>query len=255
MRLRIRYGEVIAELIEPISTPSKNHCIIVLPGLPNQPRNEEFAENLANEGFYVLQPRYIGSWESYGSFSIENCLKTLKESIKMIKKGEALELFNNKKINFLCNKISIISSSFGSAIALSFPEADNYVCLCPLLDLEQHSKDKSKKEQDLGYLTGFLKRGWENAFRGFNEQDWESFTKGNSKVNPYSFIDKFKGKNILLIHGTKDEVVHYSRTTKFAEKVEAENNVSLKIVEGAGHGSALAKIVSLDVIDFLKNCN
>ncbi|MBU1252382.1 MAG: S9 family peptidase [Nanoarchaeota archaeon] len=250
MRLRIHYGDVIAELIEPIGE-SKNHCVIVLQGLPNQPRNEEFGNNLAKEGFHVLQPRYIGSWESYGDFSLENCLKTLIESVKMIRKGEVLEVFNNKKINISCDKISIISSSFGSAIAMSFPEVDNYVCLCPLLNLKQHSKDESKKEQDLIYLVGFLKRGWENAFRGFNEKDWESFVSGKSKVDPYKYLDKFEGKNILLIHGTNDEIVHYSRTVEFAKKLKDKNNIDLNLVKGAVHGSALAKLSSKEVVNFL----
>lgn len=256
MRYRFKEKEIIYELIEPPQNKNFKKGVIVFPGLPNQPRNDDFGDNLASEGLYVLQPRYIGSWESYGQFSLNNCLKTIIEAEKFFMRGEAAECWANKNIKWNIDEIVILSSSFGSSIVLSALEkikTKRIICLCPLTDLFKHNSIKTEPEQDLKVLGDFMVSGFENAFRGFNLPEWAEFIKGNSKVNPIAHTSKIKNKEILLIHGDKDDVVHFSRTQEFYNQIKNKNTAEIKIYPGIGHGKKLRDVSLSFIVDRIKN--
>ncbi len=246
----MRGGDIIYELVEPPAGKNLQIGIIVFSGLPNQPRNEDFGDDLAAEGFYVLQPRYIGNWESYGQFTLGNCIKTVLDSETFFLKGNAKELWAQKGIHWRINTIFLLSSSFGSSVVLSaLPKikSKNIICLCPLTNLNKHHSDSSIKEQDLSTLGGFIQRGFENAFRGFNQKEWAQFIQGNSEVNPIRHAAKVIGKNILLIHGTEDDTVNISRTEEYYQKIKNKNKTLFKKYPGIGHGKKL-RTASYDFI-------
>jgi len=254
MRYRIKSKEVVYDLIEPPGDKNLKKGIILFPGMPNQPRNED-SDTFASEGFYVLEPRYIGSWESYGEFNINNCIKTVIEAEKLFQKGFAIECWENKKLKWDINEIIIVSSSFGSSIVLSIAhelKTKKYVCLAPLTNLKKHNKDKKIEEQDLKQLGLFIKRGFENAFRGFNLSDWSKFIHGKSKASPIDVADLLKNKNIFLAHGKKDSVIHYSRTQEYYNKIKDKNRVELKFYEETNHGKQIKKAAFQDVLDWIK---
>jgi len=255
---RIRKGDVVYELIEPPEGNDQRMGVIVFPGLPNQPRSEDFGDNLAKEGFYVLQPRYIGSWESYGRFSIKNCIKTVVEAEKLLQGGKAIECWGEKKIEWDLKKIFILSSSFGSSIVLSaLPKLSSkeIICLAPLTNLNKHNSDKNIQEQDLSVLGGFLQRGFENAFRHFELDEWEDFIKGKTEANPILYTKNVKDKNIFLIHGEKDEVVNISRTEEYYNEIKSGNKVIFEKVPGIGHGGELKKACFKKVVDYMKGAS
>lgn len=242
MRYRIKSKDIIYELILPNGKNVKKG-IIIFPGLPNQPRNED-GEILASEGFCVLEPRYIGSWESYGTFNIENCIKTVVEAEKLFEKGFAVECWGNKRIEWDIDETIILSSSFGSAIVLSIAhklKTKKFICLAPLTNLNKHNKEKGIEEQDLKPLGKFLKKGFENAFRGFDLEDWKKFIEGKSIANPIKTVEALKNKLIFLAHGKEDKVINYSRTKEYYDKIKEKNNVEIKLYNGLGHGSQIKK--------------
>ncbi len=136
------YKSFINNIFYELFIPEKHNktCFIILPGLPSMPRTIDLINDLTSKGFIVLQPRYIGSWESKGFFSDENCLKTVKSSIKIIQKGTLLDISYNKKIFFKINKIMIIGSSFGASLALSIKNlkgVSGVIAIAPLINFEQ----------------------------------------------------------------------------------------------------------------------
>ena len=238
MRYRIKNKEVVYDLIEPPKDKNLKKGIILFPGMPNQPRNED-SDTFASEGFYVLEPRYIGSWESYGEFNMDNCIKTVVEAEKLFQRGFANECWSNKKIKWDIEEIIVLSSSFGSSIVLSIAhelKTKKFVCLAPLTNLKKHNKDKKIEEQDLRQLGLFIKRGFENAFRGFNLSDWNIFIQGKSKANPIGVTDLLKDKNIFLAHGKKDSVIHYSRTQEYFDNF-LDKQIFALFLDGVGLSS------------------
>lgn len=256
MRYRLKKNGIVYELIEPTKDKNLKKGIIVFSGLPNQPRNDDFGDNLASEGYYVLQPRYIGNWESYGKFSLKNCIKTVVEAEKLFSGGEAKECWGNKEIKWDIKEIYLLSSSFGSSIvlsALSKIKTKKIICLCPLTNLYKHHSEKDLEEQDLKGLGKFIQRGFENAFRGFDLKEWALFIKGESEVNPFKYLKQIKNKKILLLHGNKDNVVNISRTSEYYNKIKNDNEVEFKVYPGIGHGKNL-KEASFDfVLNWIKN--
>lgn len=254
MRYRIKDKEIVYELVEPPKDKNLKKGIIIFPGMPNQPRNED-SDALASEGFYVLEPRYIGSWESYGNFNIDNCIKTVISAEKLFKKGFAIECWGNKKIEWDIDEIIILSSSFGSSIVLSILHRLNtkkFICLAPLTNLNEHNKTKEIEEQDLKQLGEFIKRGFENAFRGFDLSDWNKFVEGKSNANPIKIIELLKNKKMFLAHGKEDPAIHYSRTQEYYDKIKDGNEVELKFYEGVGHGKQIKKASFRDVLDWIR---
>jgi len=224
--------------------------------LPNQPHSQDFGENLAQEGFYVLQPRYLGSWESSGSFSIENCLKTVMVSEKIFLKKNAVESYSQKEITWDIKDIYILGSSFAPAIILSILhklKTKKIICLSPLTDLTKHNSDSKIIEQDLNFLYGFLKRGFGNAFRNFRKIDWDKFVKGRSKANPIEHCLKFKDKQIFLLHGDLDKTVSIKRTKEYYNKIKLKNKVEFRVYHGIGHGKQLKKTSFKDIITWIKS--
>lgn len=255
MRYRIKDKGIVYELIEPPKDKNLHKGIIIFPGMPNQPRNDEQGDMLAFEGFYVLEPRYIGSWESYGEFNINNCIKTVLEAEKLFKKGFAIECWEKKKIDWDINETIMLSSSFGSSIVLSIAhklDSKIFVCLAPLTNLKKHHKDEKIEEQDLRQLGLFIKRGFENAFRGFNLSDWGKFIKGDSNANPIETVEQLKNKKIFLAHGKKDSAVNFNRTQEYYDKIKEKNEVKLKFYDNVGHGKQIKRESFLDVLKWIK---
>lgn len=254
MRYRIKDKEIVYELIEPPKNKNLKRGIIIFPGMPNQPRSEN-SDALASEGFYVLEPRYIGSWESYGKFNIDNCIKTIILAEKLFQKGFATECWSNKKIEWEINEITILSSSFGSSVVLSIAhklDTRRFVCLAPLTNLNKHNKTEGIEEQDLKQVGRFIKRGFENAFREFDLSDWDRFVEGGSNANPIKMAELLKNKKMFLAHGKEDSAVHYSRTQEYYDKIKDRNEVKLKFYEGIGHGKQVKNASFEDVLYWIK---
>lgn len=66
-RTRFR-DEIVAEFLPP-SRPRKIQKLIILcDGMPSIPRKQPLSKFLADQGYWVLYPRYRGAWESDGQF-------------------------------------------------------------------------------------------------------------------------------------------------------------------------------------------
>jgi hypothetical protein len=256
MKYRIREGHIIFELFEPPKDKDIKKGVIVFPGLPNQPRNEDFGENLSSEGFWVLQPRYIGSWESYGTFCMKDCIKTVIESEKLFLKGRTRELWGDKEISWDLEDIFLISSSFGSAVvlsALSQIKSKKIICLAPLTNLDKHNSEKNIEEQDLFELGLFIKRGFENAFRGFSLGEWKEFITGKTEINPIKYVSLVNNKRVLIVHGDADKVINISRSEEYYKAIGKKNKTDFKKYPGVGHGKEI-KNASFDfILKWMKN--
>jgi len=67
LRTRFENG-ILAEFLAPSRTRKRQKLVILCDGMPSIPRKQPLGEFLASKGFWVLYPRYRGTWESYGEF-------------------------------------------------------------------------------------------------------------------------------------------------------------------------------------------
>ncbi len=172
------------------------NIFIYFPGLPQIVDENFFAEKI-NKDTAFFSVYYSGSWLSGGSFTYENCKKTVEIAIKFVKSKKGVKTLDNKQIFWDYKKLHLIGYSFSGnpiiSAKISKKDVKNVILFTPLLFL--HKKDVSECLKDektinnfysfsLLYL-GFLKRGYKFAFRGIERQSWNKYFSGK---DPRSFI-------------------------------------------------------------------
>jgi hypothetical protein len=78
-RTRFRQ-QIVAEFLPPKRQGRKQRVIILCDGMPSIPRKQLLSEFLAVKGFWVIYPRYRGTWESDGQFLERSPHETSSES-------------------------------------------------------------------------------------------------------------------------------------------------------------------------------
>lgn len=249
---RIRSKKVYYDLYLP-SHPT-GQMIIYAPGLPGHPRKKELGEAFSAKGFAFFEMRYRGSWESEGVFTLDNCVKSLKEAYEFVNCGSASELRFGEKITWKTHAITILASSFGGAVALStdIREAHTMLLLSPLIDISQFVPTLRPvgSADDLFYL---LTKGYGMVYRGLTHADWKRFLAGNTLVNPLKNIDNLKNKKIVLIQGKQDFVITPEASSRSIEKLQklGVKDIKYYVVAGAGHGTDLEKKAMVRILKFL----
>ena len=216
-----------------IPKTKNSKLIIILPGLPEYPLPKELMFKLADRGYYIIYPRYHGTFESGGDFLSKSPAYDILDLIKYLKKRkDFLELYNKKKFIIDFKEIIVLASSFGGSVALHLAkltkDVNRYIIIAPVLDFENHGK--KYKEQDLKNLGKFLKEGFPFLYR-FKEIDYEKLLKG--KIIPSAFQELNKlSENIILVHGSADEIVSIENTKSFIKKFPKAKLIKL---DGEGH--------------------
>ncbi|MBT3691116.1 prolyl oligopeptidase family serine peptidase [Candidatus Woesearchaeota archaeon] len=223
---KLRYGKIVADSYYP-SEKNNGAVIIFCAGIPGKSNYLELAKRYVDEGFTFIHPKYIGSWESYGNFSITKCKETIISFVGGLKAGKIKTVFNNS-FDVSPKKIFLVGHSFGGSIALSTGaelDIDGIVALAPVVDYSVHAKDPNIREENLSGLFDFMKFGFENTYRKMNKMEWDNFCETGIDVNPVDYVDNLRNKRILLIHGKNDNSVSCNRTKEFYEKLNSEKSV------------------------------
>lgn len=245
MQYFVRNKEIIGNLYVPSQKNNNRIGLVWLPGLPNHPIVEDMGTPLADLGFTVLNARYPGSWQSYGSFGPESSLEGALLGIELLSKGETQDLPSQKDIFWDIDHIVLVGNSYGGAITMSAlgvsDLVDAAVAFCPLLEPSEQNQDKELPESDLSSIYPFLKRCHENVFRHLDEEEWANFIEGNHKCNPQKYIHEVKDKPILLLHGHEDKSIRSYHTENFYQTLkEAGAEKAMAVFkEGIGHGREL----------------
>lgn len=113
---RIKIKDSLLGDFYPAKGAEKKGVIIFLSGMPGYLHKNIFGEQLSLRGYDVVQPFYYGSWVSGGDFSVENCQKTLLDTIEQIKKGVVWDLYSQKQLPIFSKNIYLGGMSFGSVI-------------------------------------------------------------------------------------------------------------------------------------------
>lgn len=170
-------------------------CIILAPGLPQYiDKYHPFVKQSIKLGYSLFVPRYIGSYESGGIFTIDNCVKTIEETVGVVRGGLAKELYANSSINWGKNKICVVGFSFGAMpVLLANIQVHKVVVVCPFINIKYHIN--SSIGENLNHTLQFIKRGYKNLYR----VDVKSF------INDLKKIKLIKNqKDVVVIAGKKD---------------------------------------------------
>src|SRR3989344_2371470 len=160
---KLRCGDIIVESYYP-EKENNRIAIVYCAGIPSKSNIEEIAAEYVKEGFIFFHPKYFGSWESYGDFSVSGSKKTIISFIEALRKGELKTIFFDK-FEITMDKIILLGHSFGGSIALTAgAEIDvaGIVALAPVIDYTKQAKDKEMEKENLKETFNFIKKGFEN---------------------------------------------------------------------------------------------
>jgi acetyl esterase/lipase len=216
---RTRFKKDIVSEFLPPSLPSKKQKLIILcDGMPSIPRKQPLAEFIARKGFWVLYPRYRGSWESEGEFLARSPHEDILDILAELPK-EVEEIAFGQKFRLDPDLIFVIGGSFGGAasILLSLdPRVKRVVANCPVVDwsiLDEAEKAETSK----GNYAEYIRHAFGMAYR-LSDANWRKLRAGNVY-------------KVLMFHAKDDPNVPYERTLEFAEITGSK----LKSLKRGGH--------------------
>jgi dipeptidyl aminopeptidase/acylaminoacyl peptidase len=228
---RIRFkNEIVAEFLPPSRTQKQQRLILLCDGMPSIPHKQPLSEFLAAKGFWVIYPRYRGSWESGGEFLAksphEDALDVLDELAR-----ELEEVAFGQRFRLAPDQVFVIGGSFGGAAAILLsldPRVTRVVANCPVVDwsiLDKAEKAETSKEN----YAEYIRQAFGNSYR-LSDANWRKLRSGTF-YNPWHHRKEIDGSKVMMFHAKDDPNVPYERTKKFAEVTGAR----LKTLKHGGH--------------------
>ncbi|MDR2396233.1 MAG: hypothetical protein LBD57_06505 [Endomicrobium sp.] len=177
-----------------LNNSSKN--LLLINGIPSyitkhHPLVRFCSENKIN----LFIPRYYGSFESDGEFSLRNCISTVEETVTFVCSQRSLELFGQKELAWTSSEIFVLGFSFGALPVLNakLPINVKKILCSPLIDLELNDKCKGSAKKEIYYIE----KAYPNLFR-FN---------ASTLIEEYSGISNPEKEEFSLIYGDQDDTI------------------------------------------------
>lgn len=201
---------------------SGRKLIIFCPGLPQYTSSyHPFVQTLVDLGYDLLVPKYHGTWESDGIFSLAESLDSVYTALDVVVTGSMTELYGMTSINLPKGNPVLLGFSYGGLVARLIVDRpiEKKVLLMPFADIGLHGSDNLKND------LLFLNRAYQNVYR-FNV---EQFMSEMEQIKQPSHSDPFS-----LVIGSGDKVISQPEIQFLKEKY----NPHTQIVE-AGHTANL----------------
>jgi hypothetical protein len=179
--------------------------IILLDGLPNPGSRPLETEWLAQRGYAVLYPKYLGTWESTGKFLVASPANEIRHIVRKLSNSSfpfASLLSKRRPI--------IIASSFGSSVALNLKEV-TYIkriyCLSPVINY--------LKVNGIETLETYLRTYYPMGFR-FSHRQWQKLIH-NKLMKPNDALIRKTAAKWLFFAGADDAQIPFEYISEFAK--------------------------------------
>jgi pimeloyl-ACP methyl ester carboxylesterase len=225
--------EIVAEFLPPVPPREKAPVIIVCDGMPVIPIYQGFCEFLAGQGFWVVYPRWRGSWESGGEFMARSPVEDVLDVIDELPNG-LVEIAFGRHFAVEPDEIYVIGESFsGAAAILASLDArvTKVVANCPVTDWSILDHSEQMETANLNFAA-YVREAFGHAYR-VSDENWSKLRGGNF-FSPWAQRAEFKPGKVLIIHAKDDIYVRYAPSERFARAT----GVQLHTIEQGGHLSA-----------------
>ena len=235
------------EIYLPAGPPGSFPALILCHGIPAKAKGPDdggyplLAERFCREGFLVLIFNFRGAGVSEGNFDILGWARDLEKGLNTL----YLRPEADRK------RIYLMGFSGGAAVSIYVAARHKEVaalvsCASPAefrdLSTAQGLEDFLTHARDVGIVRS------PDFPRSMDE--WK---KSFKMVRPLDWIDRIPPRPLLLIHGTRDDVVRVSHAHRLYEKVKGK--AELSIIEGAGHRLRVEEKAMEKALDWLKKIN
>lgn len=205
----------------------KERVVIICDGMPSVPSKSSLVEFFSKKGFWVIYPRYRGSWESDGIFLKQSPEQDVLDIIDELPKGFK-DLWSGETYRVKSDNIFIIVSSFGGPagiLASRDPRVKKVVAISPVVDWQAPSDAEPLDARGLR----MIRDAFGNGYR-FGKKEWAKLASGTF-YNPTNHIKEIDGSKLFIFHAKDDESVRWNEVAKFAHATKAR----LKLFKNGGH--------------------
>jgi pimeloyl-ACP methyl ester carboxylesterase len=198
--------------------------------MPSIPRKQPLAEFLAAKGFWVIYPRYRGTWESGGEFLATSPHEDIRDILKELP-SELEEIAFGRRFRLAPDQVFVIGGSFGGAAAILLSldsRVNRVVANCAVVDwsiLNSAEKAETSKEN----YAEYIREAFGNGYR-LSDANWEKLRSGIF-FNPWHHRGEINPSKVLMFHAKDDPNVPYARSKRFAEIT----GVRLTTLKRGGH--------------------
>ena len=217
--------ELVAHLEVPESTDELLPGVLLVHGFPEGPGGgansartlPELANRISSEvGFITMAPLLRGTGESEGCFSLRGWLTDVRQAI--------LELDNYPRVG----QIWLVGFGSGGAISICAAALEEKVkgvgALAAPADWSAWAASPKR-------LLIHARRAGVITDSNF-PKDFDSWSKELKQISAESSIPELHEKNLLIVHGTEDDVVSSLEARALSD---AHGNTDMRLIEGAGH--------------------
>ena len=225
--------DIVAEFAIPKNTNSPKVAIIAT-GMPSVPSKGALIQFLATQGYFVIHPRYRGTWESDGQFLQNEPTQDIKDTIEEITTKKALfSLWDEKAYQFPHSpEFYIFAGSFGGPAGLLLSTETTVkavIAVAPVIDWSMDSE-----AEPLPWLYELTKKAYGNGFR-MTKKHWDTLGT-TSFYDPAQQPEKIDGRKILIFQAQNDPSVPIEPLSPFAKK----HHIKTHIKKSGGHLSLSA---------------
>ncbi len=205
---------------------------------PNDRGYASLAEQVSGHGFAVFIFNFRGAGASGGNLNMPGWARDLRAVVAY--------LVALPEVDESC--LCLLGFSAGAAVSVYLAAQDERVsavaaCACPA-EFDLFSKNDDPRSlidhyREIGAIR-------DDDFPA-SPQEW---LRGFEIVKPIDYIDRISPRPLLLVHGSRDEVVDISHARRLYAK--AGQPKQLVIIEGVGHRLRHSQQAMAVVIDWLK---
>lgn len=210
-------------------------AMIILPGFPGRNFYDELMKLFYEQGYHVFVPRYRGSFQSKGVFLSKNPVDDVIFFMEHLVRGKVRNLWDMKQQSFRVNKMLLLGSSFGGAIACGVAAKhavfSHLILAAPGWDFAKMNEQGD--EQDLKKLAIFVKRAYKNCYR-YTFEDLAKRLSRFQELKPEYYVPRLQKLPILVLHDPNDKIVAFRHTKEMLARLPR----ATLIEHYFGHGQA-----------------
>lgn len=188
-----------------------------MPGMPILAKNSSFSDATAFLAWWcdLIIPEYYGSFRSEWNFSIDNCFKTIEQTIHICHNWEARDLDHKANIKLNYKTIFLYWSSFSGYFVIRLKDYSHIQWIglaSPLLTKPSNNNFPEETIEDVEFE---LYEKWSKYFYRFDSDEaFQSFFSSLSENHNDAIINIWNVP-LFIWHGDKDTCIHISRSEQF----------------------------------------
>ena len=210
--IRTRFGkDIVAEFLPPMRPAKKQRVVILAGGAPSTPSSKDLLKFLSRKGFWAINFRYRGSWESNGKFLAISPEKDILEIADLLPKGFR-DFWTNKTYKVKADQIIVLASSFGGPagiLASLDRRIHKVISISPVLDWTKPGPDEPYPK-----MIKFFDQAFGLGYR-LAPGAWTKLKSGKF-YNPINHTAEIDGNKNLIIQAKDDRTCPYPIAKKFA---------------------------------------